>query len=72
MHSDADERTSLPPGVPEHARPFLDEVGYLQPDSLSVGDAAPRVPFYTTDGEQIYLDRFHDRSAVVLVFGSHT
>ena len=47
------ENTSLPPGVPLEAAAFLQEVGYLQPDRLQVGDAVP----------QLVLKRVHKEAA---------
>lgn len=37
------ENASLPPGVPLEAAAFLQEVGYLQPDRLQVGDTVPQL-----------------------------
>ena len=51
---------------------FLAAVGYFEPDLLRVGDAAPDVPLYTLEGEEVRLQRFTGDRPVVLVFGSHT
>jgi thyroxine 5-deiodinase len=64
--------TGLPSGVPPEAAPFLEEVGYLAPDPVAVGDAAPDVPFFTPDGEEVRLGRLRGERPVILVFGSHT
>ncbi len=64
--------TTLPPGIPPEAVPFLEEVGYLEPDPLQPGDPAPEVPLYTPEGERFDLARLAGVSPVVLVFGSHT
>ena len=69
---DATAPANLPPGVPEEAVPFLQEVGYLEADTLSVGDPAPDLPLYTLEGAEVRLSRFRGESPVVLVFGSHT
>ncbi|HTE18438.1 MAG TPA: hypothetical protein VK689_08665 [Armatimonadota bacterium] len=72
LEPESRSQPKLPPGVPVEAIPFLQEVGYLEPDALRVGDPAPDVPFYTPEGETLFLSRFQGLAPVVLVFGSHT
>jgi hypothetical protein len=62
---------NLPTDIPAEAVPFLEEVGYLEPDRLSLGDPAPDVPLYTPDGETS-LSRLRDGRPAVLIFGSYT
>lgn len=65
-------RRQPPSDIPPEALPFLEEVGYLETDSLAVGDLAPDVPLYTAEGEVVNLRHFPERRPVVLIFGSHT
>ena len=66
------QATNPPADIPAEAIPFLEKVGYLEPDTLSVGDPAPDVPLYTPDGEEIRLGRLRGVAPVVLIFGSYT
>jgi hypothetical protein len=72
--SQALERSTrnLPPGIPDEAVPFLDEIGYLEADTLRVWDPAPDVPLFTPAGEEVRLARLGNECPVVLVFGSYT
>lgn len=72
MSGNGGAKRTLPADIPPEAASFLEEVGYLEPDALTVGAAAPDVPFYTPEGEEFRLSRFRGVAPVVLVFGSHT
>lgn len=63
---------ALPAGIPDEAVPFLQEVGYFQPDTLRPGDALPDLPLYTPDGDEIRLSAWTGRQPLVLIFGSYT
>jgi hypothetical protein len=62
----------LPADIPPEAVPFLREMGYLEPDRLSPGDAAPDAPVYTLEGEEVPLRRCWSDRPAVLIFGSYT
>jgi peroxiredoxin len=65
-------KRALPPDIPPEAIEFLEEVGYLEQDTLKIGDSAPDVPLFTPGGEDIRLRDLPGRRPVVLIFGSHT
>jgi hypothetical protein len=62
----------LPPDIPPEAVPFLTEMGYLEPDRLAAGDAAPDVELETLEGRAIRLSDYWQEQPVVLIFGSYT
>ena len=67
-----DSASSLPAGVPPEAVPFLQEMGYLEADTVRVSDPAPIAPLFAVDGEPCSLaDLWHEQPAV-LIFGSYT
>jgi hypothetical protein len=72
MRAEETHATSLPPGVPAKAAPFLQEVGYLEPDRLSVGDTAPDVSGFTPNGDAVSLSRCWSDRPAVLIFASYT
>lgn len=67
----------LPPDVPPEAAAFLREMGYLQPDRLKVGDAAPRLllnrlnPISAADSS-VEIGSPNAILPTVLIFGSYT
>ena len=62
----------LPGDIPAEAVPFLEEMGYLEPDRLSVGVPAPDVPLLTPHGEELRSSQLSGSRPVVLIFGSYT
>ena len=62
----------LPADIPPEAVPFLRAAGYLEPDRLAPGDAAPDVPLHTLEGEQVRLSDCWREKPLVLIFGSYT
>jgi hypothetical protein len=66
------EGSSLPGEIPPEAVPFLREAGYLEPDPLSPGDAAPDGALTTLDGAGAALAALWRRGPAVLIFGSYT
>ena len=63
----------LPPDVPPEAAAFLREIGYLHPDRLTVGDAAPELVLATyAEGTPITVGVPDAILPTVLVFGSYT
>lgn len=64
---------NLPSDIPQEAIPILNEMGYLEPDRLKVGDLAPCITLTRLDsGEAQVIGASHVRLPVVLIFGSYT
>ena len=64
---------SLPPDVPPEAAAFLQEMGYLEPERLEVGDLAPVLTLAALrDGEPVRLGVPDAALPTVLIFGSYT
>jgi hypothetical protein len=64
---------SLPPDVPPEVVGFLQEMGYLEPDRLQVGDAAPVLTLARLHGaETVILGAPDAARPTVLIFGSYT
>ena len=72
MNEETVSPTVLPPGVPAEALPFLREVGYLEPDRVAGGDAAPEVTVFTPEGDAVPLSRCWRGRPAVLIFASYT
>jgi hypothetical protein len=72
MNTERVSTTSLPPGVPAEAVPYLQEVGYLEPDGLAVGEPAPDAPVFTPEGDMVPLRHCWDERPAVLIFASYT
>ncbi|HLK61236.1 MAG TPA: hypothetical protein VKU00_32100 [Chthonomonadaceae bacterium] len=65
--------SQLPPDLPPEVRTFLQEVGYLEPDHLKVGDAVPSVALTDLQsGETVWLGGPHLTRPTALIFGSYT
>jgi hypothetical protein len=62
----------LPAGIPSEAVPFLRDRGYLDPERLSAGAAAPDAPLYRLDGRPTTLLAHLAERPLVLIFGSYT
>ena len=62
----------LPPNLPAEAVSFLEEMGYLEPDRLAAGDAAPDARLFRPDGTGVRLHELLGEKPAVLVFGSYT
>jgi hypothetical protein len=62
----------LPPDIPSEAAPFLQEMGWLDPDRLGVGDPAPDVPLLTPEGEARRTSGLWAERPAVVLFGSYT
>ena len=70
--SDASEIV-LPPGVPEEARPVLQEVGYFVPDTLHPGDKIAPITLTSLHGTaEVVLGEIGRQRPMVLIFGSYT
>jgi len=63
---------NLPPDIPSEAIPFLDQAGYLEPDRLGIGDAAPDVALLRPGRGEVRLSSYWTESPLVLIFGSYT
>lgn len=64
---------NLPPGVPPEAVPFLQEIGYLEPDRLKSGDIAPRLTLSTLDDNTpVEIGNPNASQPTVLIYGSYT
>lgn len=64
--------TSLPGDVPPEAVPFLQEMGYLLPDTLTEGHPAPDVPLHRPEGGLVRTPELWSQRPAVLIFGSYT
>ena len=62
----------LPSDIPAHAVPFLQDMGYLDPDPLEVGQPAADLELTTLEGKPARLSALWATAPVVLVFGSYT
>ena len=65
--------SQLPPDLPPEVIAFLNEVNYLDPDRLQVGDRIP--PLALTDlksGEILWLGKEKRSRPLALIFGSYT
>jgi hypothetical protein len=62
----------LPSDIPAEAVPFLESVGYLEPDALRPGDPIPDLPLFTPSGEAVRLRALGGGRPLVLIFGSYT
>jgi hypothetical protein len=72
MKTEPSPPQDLPAGVPAEAVPFLQEVGYLEPDHLSIGEWAPDVPVFMPEGDAVPLSRCWAERPAVLIFASYT
>ncbi len=64
---------NLPSDIPQEAIPILNEMGYLEPDRLKVGDIAPRLTLTRLDsGEAQEIGASNVPLPTVLIFGSYT
>ena len=77
MSAPETENNALPPDIPPEAVSFLHEVGYLQPDRLKVGDAAPRLTLNRLNADAaseacVEIGSPHAVLPMVLIFGSYT
>ena len=64
---------NLPSDIPEEAIPVLEEMGYLEPDRLKVGDVAPRLILtHLSSGKQTAIGETDAVLPCVLIFGSYT
>jgi len=59
--------------LPPEARTAIDAAGYLEPDRLAVGDAAPPIALTAReDGRTVTIGGPGQRRPTVLIFGSYT
>ena len=58
--------------LPPEAQPVLRENGFLAPDRLNVGDAAPRLALTAREGGNIVEIGGEASRPTVLIFGSYT
>ncbi|HZO89984.1 MAG TPA: hypothetical protein VFB38_16765 [Chthonomonadaceae bacterium] len=64
---------NLPPDIPPQAVPFLQEMGYFEPDCLQVGDRAPLLALTPLGGGRpVILGAPGAARPCVLIFGSYT
>jgi hypothetical protein len=63
----------LPSDIPTEAVPILEEMGYLEPDTLHVGDQAPCLTLtLLSTSEEVVVGAPDASLPTVLVFGSYT
>lgn len=64
---------ALPSDIPSEAIPFLEEMGYLEPDRLRVGELSPRLTLSDLHREYtVEIGAPDATQPTVLIFGSYT
>jgi hypothetical protein len=62
----------LPADIPPDAAPFLERMGFFEPDRIRPGDAVTPLVLHTVEGKTVELDALYRERGLALFFGSYT